>query len=212
MIEINGVKVLTTMEELVDPRYTAVLVIDMQNGIGRRNSTYDPDSLLSKSIPRIQRLLAVARSRGVLVTYAEIIHTDARGAPLWDGPNMFCHRNKASVSQLQEGSWEAQTIDELAPQPGDLVVRKNRASAFSYTVLDAHLKARTIRSLIVTGTSTRGCVLMTAVDTQMHGYYPVVLRDCVATGSQAAQDLALAWMESEMAVCASQDVLSAWGG
>ena len=51
---------------------------------------------------------------------------------------------------------------------------------------------------------------MTAVDAQMHGYYPVVLRDCVATGSPDAQALALAWMESEMAVCTSEEVVSAW--
>jgi maleamate amidohydrolase len=203
---INGVEVLTTVEELVNPLYAAVLVIDMQKGI----NNYDRDSLVAQSIPRIQRLIAVARKRSVLVCYAEFIHSDARGTPLVDGPNLFCHRNKQSVVSLKEDQPEAQTIDELAPQHGDLIIRKNRASAFSYTSLDAYLKARNIKSLIITGVSTRGCVLMTAVDTQMHGYYPVVLRDCVATGSMQWQELALTWMESEMAVITSEEVLSNW--
>ncbi|MBM4029324.1 MAG: cysteine hydrolase [Planctomycetes bacterium] len=207
---INGIEVLTTTNELVNPAHTAVLVIDMQNGIVHRNGPCPADTLLGQIIPRLGRLLAAAREARVLVTYAEFMHADARGASLLDGPNLFCHRNKENVMSLAEDQQEALTIAELAPQPGDLVIRKNRASAFSYTPLDAYLKARRIKSVLITGTSTRGCVLMTAVDAQMHGYYPVVLRDCVATGSPQAQEGALAWMESEMAVLNSNEVLSAW--
>ena len=207
---INGTEVLTTTEELVLPAQTAVLVIDMQNGIVHRSGSCPVGSLLGEIIPRLQRLLTAARAARVLVTYAEFVHADARGTSLVDGPNLFCHRNKENVMSLAEDQREARTIDELAPQPGDLVIRKNRASAFSYTTLDAYLKARGIRSVLITGTSTRGCVLMTAVDAQMHGYYPVVLRDCVATGSPQAQEGALAWMVSEMAVLNSSEVLSNW--
>lgn len=214
---IHGVEVLTTVEELVDPSYTAVLVIDMQNGCVYGDKAYDeanldPDTLMAKAIPRIQSILSAARERHIPIFYAEILHFDAKGTFLPDGPNIFCHRNKgADRFTLREGLPAAQTIEALAPQPGDLIVRKDRASALSYTPLDPYLKARNIRSVIITGTSTRGCVLITAIDTEMHGYYPVVLSDCVATGSMEAQKLALTWMESEMAVLTSQDVLSAWG-
>lgn len=210
MVSLMGVEVLTTVAELADPDHCAVLVIDVQNGIVHPEAGLRPESLAAAAIPCIQRLLAAARQKGVLVTYAEYVHRDARGNYLVDGPNLFCHRKKTSTTDLREGAQEARTIDALAPQPGDLVIPKHRASAFADTPLDAFLKQRGIRSVLITGTSTRGCVLMTAVDTQMHGYYPVVLRDCVFTGSQQAQDIALTWMESEMAVCTSDEVLASW--
>jgi nicotinamidase-related amidase len=213
---IHGVEVLTTVEELANPVQSAVLVIDMQNEIVYGSKAYDEtkldkDSLIAKSIPRIQSILSAARERHIPVIYAEILHFDAKGKFLSDGPNLFCHRNKDSDRfTLKEGERGSQTIQALAPQPNDLIIRKDRASAFSSTALDPYLKARQVRSVIITGTSTRGCVLMTAVDAEMHGYYPVVLSDCVSTGSARWQELALTWMESEMAVLTSRDVLSAW--
>ena len=214
----NGVEVLTTLEELVDPEYTAVLVIDMQNGIVYGDREYDPanidaTSLMGRAVAGLQQLLAAAREKGVTITYAEILHYDAMGMFICDGPNMFCHREKdPGRFTLREGQPVSQTMDALAPQPGDFIARKNRASAFSGTMLDAYLKSKGIKSVIITGTSTRGCVLMTAVDCQMHGYYPVVLRDCVATGSERWQEIALMWMESEMAISTSEEVLSVWKG
>ena len=216
MRRIHGVEVLTTVEELVDPSHTAVLVIDMQNGCVYGDEPYDEavleeGGLMTTAISRIQLILGAARACRIPALYAEFLHFDSKGTFLCDGPNIFCHRNKSPERfTLREGEPAAQTIQPLVPQPEDLIVRKDRASAFTYTSLDAHLKARQIKSVVITGTSTRGCVLMTAVDAEMHGYYPVVLRDCVATGSMEAQSLALTWMESERAVFSSDEVLAVW--
>jgi nicotinamidase-related amidase len=212
--EINGVRVLTTIEELVDPARTAVIVIDMQNEIVASQGTYSEAgadvSNVAAIVPGIGRLLAAAREMGVLVTYAEFVHRNALDASLMDGPNVYCHHGASFVSDVVEGTWEAETVGELAPQAGDVVIRKSRGSAMYHTALDDILQARGIRSLIVTGTSTSGCVLFTAVDAMHGGYYPVIVRDCVGSYNREGHDRALTWMETKFPAFDLAEILAAW--
>ncbi len=67
---------------------------------------------------------------------------------------------------------------EFAPQPGDVVIHKQRASAFFGTPLTAHLTQLGIKSLIVFGESTSGCVRASAVDAYSHGYHVVLAEEC----------------------------------
>ena len=216
---ITDIEVLTTIEELIDPSRTAVMVIDMQNNIVRNISSNEGDvdpkasaSLdnLTRIIPSIQRLLAAARSVGLPILYAEFIHRNKLGASLMDGPNQYCHRKAREVASLVEGTWEAQTVEELAPREGDIVFRKSRGSAMYHTMLDDVLKARGIRSLILTGCLTSGCVLFTAVDAMNYGYYPVVLRDCIGNYDVEDHNRALNWMETKFPVFYLDEILTAW--
>jgi nicotinamidase-related amidase len=214
MRTINGVDVLTTIEELVEPTRTAVIVIDMQNEIVSAEGGYAKAgtdiSNVAAIVPQIQRLLRAARELGVLITYAEFVHRNELGASLVDGPYMYCHRNATFVSDVVEGSWEAQTVDALAPQVGDIVIRKSRASAMYHTMLDDVLQTRGIWSLIITGCVTGGCVLQTAADARHHGYYAVIVRDCVAAYDLESHDRALMWMEGLCPVFNLDEVLAAW--
>ncbi|HEY2527974.1 MAG TPA: isochorismatase family protein [Xanthobacteraceae bacterium] len=67
---------------------------------------------------------------------------------------------------------------EFRPQPGDVVITKQRASAFYGTPLAAHLTQLGIRTLIVCGESTSGCVRASAVDAYSHGYHVVLVEEC----------------------------------
>ena len=75
MKTIHGVQVLTTIEELVDPSYTAMIVIDMQNGAGSERGKHATEKRTDTSpnaaiIPNIQRLLDAARRVGVSVLFS----------------------------------------------------------------------------------------------------------------------------------------------
>ena len=59
---------------------------------------------------------------------------------------------------------------EFKPQPGDVVITKQRASVFFGTPLTAHLTQLGVQTLIICGESTSGCVRATAVDAYSHGY------------------------------------------
>ena len=214
----SNVEVLMTVEELVDPVRTAIIVVDVQNGIMQRVTSSDGAHEKSRAdvvnvqsiIPRIQRLLAVARKAGLPVIYAEFIHRNELGATLIDGPNHYCVRDLTPVPDVAGGTWEAQTIVELAPQAGDVVIRKSRASAMHNTLLDNILKSRGIGSLVITGVVTNGCVLFTAADTMHHGYYPVVIRDCVGAYDPEWHNLALQWMTTQFPVFDSDEVIEVW--
>ena len=220
MKTVIGVDVLTTVKELAAPGRTAVLVIDVQNacfssvgGFEGNGSGGDADvSNMTPIIPRIGRLLQAARARDILVVYTEFIHRNALGVTLMDGPNNYCVRHNPDQPDVVEGSWAARTVDELAPQEGDVVVRKSRGSAFYDTPLDNILKARGIGTVLLTGVLSAGCVLFTAADGMHHGYYPLVLRDCVASYSQEAHRQALIWMETQFPVFDLEEVLAVWAG
>ena len=67
---------------------------------------------------------------------------------------------------------------ELAPAPGELVIHKERASAFFGTPLIAHLQQKRIDSLIICGESTSGCVRASTVDAYSYGFHNVVVEEC----------------------------------
>ena len=67
---------------------------------------------------------------------------------------------------------------ELAPERGELVIYKERASAFFGTPLIAHLQQKRIDSLIICGESTSGCVRASTVDAYSYGFHNVVVEEC----------------------------------
>jgi nicotinamidase-related amidase len=72
-------------------------------------------------------------------------------------------------------------IDELAPEPDDIVVDKYGYGAFHGTELDERLREAGIRSLVVAGTVTQICVEETAREAFHHGYRTTVVSDAVSS-------------------------------
>jgi nicotinamidase-related amidase len=67
---------------------------------------------------------------------------------------------------------------EFKPQKGDVVITKQRASAFYGTPLTAHLTQLGVQTLLLCGESTSGCVRASAVDAYSHGYHVVLVEEC----------------------------------
>ena len=67
---------------------------------------------------------------------------------------------------------------EFKPQSQDVVITKQRASAFFGTPLVAHLTQLGVQTLIICGESTSGCVRASAVDAYSHGYHVVLVEEC----------------------------------
>jgi maleamate amidohydrolase len=66
----------------------------------------------------------------------------------------------------------------FTPQPADIVVYKQRASAFQGTPLFSHLALLGIQSLIVCGESTSGCVRASVVDAYSNGFHVTIAEQC----------------------------------
>jgi len=84
-------------------------------------------------------------------------------------------------SSCLEGTSSADTVPDLAPGPGELVVRKRGYDAFAGTPLDPALRARSVTSLVVAGTMTHICVLATVIGAFHREYRVTVVEDGVAT-------------------------------
>jgi nicotinamidase-related amidase len=69
-------------------------------------------------------------------------------------------------------------FEVLAPAPGETVIYKQRASIFHGTALHAHLNQLGVRSLIVAGETTSGCVRASVVDGYSQGYHVSVVEEC----------------------------------
>lgn len=215
MKTINGIEVLTTRAELLARDRCALLVIDMQNENLKDDGGYARHGTevggLAGVAAAIRDLLGAARAAEVPVFYTEFIHRSRHGVNLNDGPGLYVHRDAEYVSEVHEGTWQAQTIDDLAPQPGDVVLTKTRASAFHGTPLTAQLLNRGIRSVVLTGMITQGCVLHSHADALMQGFYPVVARDGVGSYEEEWHELAMRWMARKSPVYTVSEICAEWG-
>ncbi len=214
MRTVAGVDYLASLDELVDPSRVAIIVLNMQNYLVSENSAYmkagGDVAALTSIVQRIKHVLKVARELGVLVTYGEYITHDESNNNMLTGPMLYANRNTATVSEVVAGTWDAQTLEEVAPTAGDIVITHSRSSAMYNTILEDVLKMREIKNLIVTGASTDGFILDTAVGTVQYGYYATIIRDCVISLDPHAHKVALAWMSSRFPMFDSEQVLAAW--
>jgi nicotinamidase-related amidase len=121
------------------------------------------------AIEPTQRLFAAARAARIPIFYStqETRH-DA-------GPSSVRATNRRKAP-LDPALYEIKA--EFAPQPGDTVIRKMRASAFFGTPLVAHLTQLGVRSVIVCGESTSGCVRASAVDAYSYGFHVAIVEEC----------------------------------
>jgi maleamate amidohydrolase len=118
-------------------------------------------------------LLAAARARGWPVAHTRVVYAD-------DGGDAGAFALKApGLKKLTETSPLSQIVPELAPAPGELIVRKRQASAFFGTELSGWLAFRRVDTVFVAGCTTSGCVRATVVDAVSHNLRAIVATDCV---------------------------------
>jgi len=168
-----------------------LLIVDFVNGFA------DPAVFgggnIREAIAATVPLLAVARREGWAIAHSRIVYAD-------DGAdhNIFSMKVPNMLS-LKERDWNSAIVDELQPAPGELVVRKTVPSAFFGTSLAAWLAQRGVKTLLVAGAVTSGCVRASVVDAMQHGFRPLVLSDCVGDRAIAPHDANLFDMEQKYA-------------
>ena len=86
-------------------------------------------------------------------------------------------RGLKAAGFLATGDRTAEIYPEITPQPGDVVVTKQRVSAFTGTNLDMILRANNIDMLLLTGILTQGVVLSTLCHAADMDYRAVVVAD-----------------------------------
>jgi nicotinamidase-related amidase len=156
-----------------DRTRTSVLSLDLQQGIV---SVYVKDEAF------LQRVAAVVRHARRL--QLPVIHVKVGfrpGVPEASPRNVFLSAVKASVPHQKFFHGESAAIHPgVAADDRDLVVTKNRISAFAGTDLDLLLRAHDVDTVMMFGIATSGVVLATALQAADLDYRVIVLKDCCA--------------------------------
>ncbi len=153
----------------LDPKHTALLVMDFQRGVVDR--VPGVDGLLT----RVQQAIADVREHGGTIGYVRVAFTEADWAAIPPVNAVFA---RVSDNRLMHHADPSTAIhDRLAPEPGDVVVRKTRVGAMSTTDLDRQLRDRGITTLVLAGISTSGVVLSTVIEAADRDYRLYVLSD-----------------------------------
>ena len=172
-------------QRAVEPDWTALLVVDLQKGEyndekcrAEPEHAYLWNRIRDVVVPNGQRLIAACRQAGVEVMYTvvESLTLDGRDRSL---------DYKISGIFAAKGSREAEVIDELRPDPNDIIIPKTSSSLFNSTNFEYVLRNLRIEYLMVMGVVTDQCVETAVRDGCDRGFLMTVVDDACATSSEA---------------------------
>jgi nicotinamidase-related amidase len=153
----------------IEPKTTALLLMDFQRMVV---DSYAVDKVAL--LGRVKRLAVAARKAGAIVIH--VVVGFQRGYPEISERNAVFSSLKAA-GLLATGDPTGEIYPDLAPQPGDVVVTKQRVSAFTGTNLDMILRSNNIDTLLLTGILTQGVVLSTLRHAADMDYRAIVIAD-----------------------------------
>lgn len=174
----------------IDLAKSAVVVVDMQNAFASKGGMLDiagvDISVAPRVVSAIETILEAARRASISVVYVQmgykpdLSNSGGPNSPNWHkelAMNLMNRRPELKGKLLTEGTWDFDIVEELKPQPGDLVVIKTRYSGFAGTTLDSQLRTRGIRYLFLAGIATNVCVESTLRDAYFQDYWPILIAD-----------------------------------
>jgi nicotinamidase-related amidase len=151
-----------------------------------------------KAVAVIKKLIAACRAKGVPVIYT----TGVRRDDGWDQGAWAFKNSRVTTDYLGLKSSAIKSnviVSEIAPGPRDIVIGKQKPSAFYGTPLQSYLTLLKADSVLVTGTTTSGCVRATAVDAFSANYRVVVVEDGCADRSQISHAVNLCDLHAKYA-------------
>ena len=180
----------------LDPKTTAVVLIEYQNDFtsdggalhGAVEGVMDKTDMLENT----RRLVDAARAAGATIMHAPI--TFVAGYSEISAQPYGILKGVVDGKAFVKGGWGAEIVDDLAPQPGDIVIEGKRGlDTFASTNLDFILRSRGITTIALGGFLTNCCVESTMRTGYEKGYKVITLNDCVAATSHAEHDNAITY-------------------
>lgn len=169
----------------------AVIVVDLTYGFTDRSSRLSAD--LDAQIEHTSEILAAARAQGALCVFLTIgfLPDGSDGGPFM--------AKCPSLADLVLGTKWVEIDGRLDRRDDEPLLLKKVASGFIGTNLDQLLKAHGIDTVLITGTTTSGCVRATAVDACSYGYRTAVIGDAVGDRSEERHWASLFDLDSKYA-------------
>jgi nicotinamidase-related amidase len=166
---------------LLDPKQTALVLIDLQKGVlGRQTSPHSASAVLAQSVRLADRFRAVG---GLVVLVHVSFSPDG-------GDRLAQPTDEAPPPGATQPGWDEISPD-LGRDPKDIVITKRQWGAFYGTQLDLQLRRRGIKTIVIAGIATNFGVESTARDAFERGYALVFVEDAMAGLSEAAHSFAI---------------------
>jgi nicotinamidase-related amidase len=173
----------------IEPAKAALVVIDMQYatgsrkaGLGKKLAEEGKLELLAGErferiekvvVPNLRKMLAFFRKNGLRIIYITL------GSEMEDYSDAPPHMVQLfKTTNNRKGQLEHEIIEEVKPLPGEPVLNKTTAGAFTSTGIDALLRTLGVECVLFAGVSTNMCVGTTARDAADHGYRCLIIEDC----------------------------------
>jgi nicotinamidase-related amidase len=190
-----------TLDRPIVPARAALVIVDMQYATGHPEgwlarkmaaegragvTAWRFDRIARQVIPNTRALAAAVRAAG-----GTVVHV-TQGAARPDAADAAPHMRRFYLEAGNiVGAPEHRIVAELAPEPGDAVVRKTSVGAFASTGIDALLRSLGREHLVFTGVSTNMCVDSTAREAADRGYAVTMVEDACATTHADLHEAAL---------------------
>lgn len=193
MQEFCGMKIPRSLEELVNPENTALIVYDMQVGITKQVAK-------GQEVTRqVARLLTSARAAGLRTFFTRHMSLpkelmgafQCRTAMAWQRAESM----EAVKPMFLRDSSNFQLIPELEPRPSEAIVDKITMSAFEGTFLEIALRDCGIRSFIIAGIALEIGIDPTCRQGADLGFWPILVKDACGFGNEAAANHSLASLQ-----------------
>jgi nicotinamidase-related amidase len=193
MQEFAGIKIPQSLEEIISPQNTALIIYDMQVGILRQITSGQ------EITQKVRRVLDAARAAGVRTFFTRHMSLSKelmgafqyRTAMAWqrvDSPE------KVKPMFLRD-SPAFQIIPELQPLPGEGIVDKITMSAFEGTYLEIALRDCGIRSFLIAGIALEIGIDPTCRQGADLGFWPILLQDACGLGNEEAANHSVASLQ-----------------
>ena len=167
-----------------------VIVIDMTYGFVDPKNPLAHGSMGLVAVDNLNILLQKARTCKIPIVYTTGLNTISNAIPIGISRKIIISSPRPEENEI---------IAEIRPQEGDVIVPKGKASVFFGTTILTFLNRNHIDTLIVTGTTTSGCVRGTVVEAASYDFYVTIPEECVADRALVPHKVNLFDMEMKYA-------------
>jgi len=198
----------TSLQEIVEPEHTALVVWDVQNALVNR--IFNKEEFLRN----LKALTEAARRNNIPVIYTKITPLPKRYESPW---RIYMQMKRYGVDApekippfMQPGSQESEIYSEVSPMDGDVIINKHTPSIFVGTYFENMMRGGGIDTILFTGISTEIGIDSSARDSSNRGFYTIVVEDCVSSADKELHESALRTLTRVCLVIPSKDIVKEW--
>ncbi|MER5607708.1 cysteine hydrolase [Micromonospora tulbaghiae] len=173
----------------IDWAHTAVVGVHWQHEVVSPDGVFGPffaDQVARHGVAaNAARVAAAARAAGGLVIFTRVAYRPGYPDLIANTPSFVMIRERGA---FLEGDPKTRIVEDVARQPGDVVVTSTRLGGFSGTDLDLILRGRGVRTVVFTGVATNLAVTSTAYQAVDNGYRIVTVSDACTAATDELHD------------------------